>query len=142
MRLLEGARGVHDDVDLRNQPRAGVVHADGVDALDERRVDQAHVGDELLGLDGGRDADEQEELVECGAQPDGRDQAGEDDSAHGVDPPLELGTAHRGEDTEAVDQQVVAVVLPEDVDLGVLVLQRPAIAEEAELGGEGPRPRQ
>lgn len=137
VRLPQRLVRIHNDINLRNQPRPGVVHPHGVDLLDGRAVRAAHVCDELLGLDAGDNAHQQQELGERGAQPDGRDDQRDDDGAHGVDPPRELGTAHRGQDTEAVDEQVVAVVLPEDEDLRILVLEHPRVQEERELGEKG-----
>lgn len=133
----QGGLGVHDDVDLGDEARARVVDADGVDAEDGLgRVRQAHVRDELLGLDAGHDAHQQQELLHGGAQPDAADQHRQDDGAHGVEPPHQLRSAHRRQHPEPVDQQVVAVVLPQDVHLAVVVLDAPAVQEEAELGAE------
>ena len=113
-----------------------MVNPDCVDPLDERGVNEADIRDKLLYFNCGSDTDKEEELVECGVEPDDRDQAGENDSAHGIDPPLQLGTADGCKDTEAIDQQVIPVILPKNVDLGVLALQCPAIEEEEEFGGE------
>ncbi len=130
VRLPQRALGVHHHVDLDHQARAAVPGAHGVDGDDVRRVGHADVGDELLGLGVGGDADEELELAVGGAEPEDGDEQGEDDGAHGVDPPAELGSADAGEDAEAVDHQVVAVVFPQDADLRVLVAQRPAVEEQ------------
>lgn len=137
MRVAERRIRVHDHVDLGDQPGARVVDADGVDALDGGRVRQADVRDELLHLDAGRDAHEELELLEGRVGPDADDEEGQDDGAQRIDPPGEFGAADRRQDTEAVDQEIVAVVLPQDVDLAVLVLDAPAIQEQDELGAEG-----
>ncbi|GAB1200234.1 hypothetical protein APSETT444_009604 [Aspergillus pseudonomiae] len=42
-----------------------------------------------------------------------------------------------GGDTEPVNEKVVAVIFPEDADLGDLVAQREAVDKEGELGAEG-----
>lgn len=133
----QGGVGVHDDVDLGDEAGAGMVAPHRVDAADQVAVGDADVRDEALHLDRGDDADEQHELLERGAQPDARDEHRQDDGAHGVDPPRQLGPADRRQDTEAVDEQVVAVVLPQNVHLAVLVLDAPAVEEEGELGQEG-----
>lgn len=98
----------------------------------------ADVGDPLLHRGVGGDADEQLELAVGGVQPEAGDDEGEDDGAHGVDPPFEFAAADGGEQAEAVDEEVVAVVLPQDADLRVGVSQGPAVAEEEEFreGGE------
>lgn len=72
-----------------------------------------------------------------GMQPEDADKHRKDNSAHGVDPPAQFTAADGGEDTEAVDEEVVAVVFPEDSDLGDLVAEGPAIQEEGEFRAEG-----
>ncbi len=129
--------GVHDDVDLDDDAGAGMVGAHGVEGEDLGRVRHGDVRDPLLQLRVGRDADEQLELRVRGAQPEGGDEDREHDGAHGVDPPPEVAPAHGHEDAEAVDEQVVAVVFPQDVHLRVGALERPAVAEQGELRAEG-----
>lgn len=129
--------GVHDHVHLDDDARAGVVRAHGVEGEDLRRVRHGDVRDPLLQLRVRRHADEQLELLVRRAQPEGGDEDGEDDGAHGVDPPADVAAADGHEDADAVDEHVVAVVFPQDVHLRVGALQRPAVAEQRELGAEG-----
>ncbi|OSS48738.1 hypothetical protein B5807_06873 [Epicoccum nigrum] len=129
--------GVHDDVDLDDEAGARVVGAHRVDLADGGGVGHGDVGDVLQHGRVGGDADQQLELGVGGAAPQEDDEDGEQHGAHGVDPPLELCAADAGENAEAVDEEVVAVVLPQDAHLAVLVAQRPAVQEEAELCGEG-----
>ena len=70
------------------------------------------VGDELEDIAVGRDADQELELIVGGVQPEAGDEDGKNDGTHGIDPPLELASADGGHDTEAVDEEIVAVVLP------------------------------
>ena len=70
-------------------------------------------------------------------EPEGGDEAGEGEGAGGVDPPAQFGAQDAGEDAEAVDEEVVAVVEPEDADLRVVVAEGEAVEEEEEFGGEG-----
>lgn len=79
------------------------------------------IGDPLLQLRIRRHANQEHELSVRGPQPEGGDEAGEDDGAHGVDPPVEMTARERGEDTDAVDEHIVAVVFPEDADLRVRI---------------------
>lgn len=82
-------------------------------------------------------ADEHVEFFGGCPQPEAGNEDGEDDGAHGIDPPSQFATAERGENTEAVDGEVVSVVLPEDLDLGVLMSYAVAVEEEAEFRAEG-----
>jgi len=125
--ISQGRVRVHDDVDFGDQSRARVITSDGVDAQDFRGVGQADVRNQLLDLNRGRDAHEEEEFAERGVKPDGRDEDRDEDGAHGIDPPFQLRSAHGSQDTEAVDHQVISVILPEDIDLRVLILQSPAV---------------
>ena len=92
-------------------------------------MSNADVSDPLLNLRVGCHADEELEFAVCGAQPQVRNEAGEHDSAHRVDPPAQAGAADRSEQTEAVDEKVVAMIFPQDADLRVYIPERPAIAE-------------
>lgn len=97
-----------------------MVRPHGVDAGDELRVvRKADVCDPLLEAGARGDANEEEELAVGGAQPETGNQDGEEDGADGVDPPIDKGAAEGGEEAEGVDDDVVAVVFPEDADLGV-----------------------
>lgn len=105
--------GVHDHVHLDDDPRPAVVRAHGVELADHvRGVRHADVGDPLLQRGVGRDADEELELGVGGAEPDGGDEDREEDGAHGVNPPAHEGAAAGGQDADAVDDHVVAVVGP------------------------------
>lgn len=86
-------------------------------------------------------ADEELELGVSGARPEEGDDGGEDDGAHWVDPPLQFAAEDAGHETEAVNEEVVPMVFPENADLGVLVPQGPAVEEEAEFRGESYRNR-
>lgn len=82
-------------------------------------------------------ADEQLELGVGRPQPEPDDERGQQQRGHGVDPPAHFGAEHGAGQTGPVDEQVVAVVLPQDADLAVRVAQRVAVEEEAEFGCEG-----
>lgn len=99
----------------------------GVDLPNFLRVCHGDVRDELLCLSVGGDADKQLELRVCCVQPQTGDQDGKDNRASRIDPPHELGAADGGEHTKAVDEKVVAVVFPQNSDLGVLVAQSPTV---------------
>ena len=115
-------------------PGTYVVDTDGVNGADVfRGVSHGDVSNELLHVDRRGDADEEQELAKGSVQPDTRDDDGQDSGTHGIDPPTQLGTADRRQNTEAIDEQVVAVILPQNVDLRVLILESPAVQEEAQL---------
>ena len=84
-----------------------------------------------------RDADQELKFGVGSSTPQEDDEDREYHGAHGVDPPFQLAAADTGQDTEAVDEQVVSMVLPQDADLTVLVAQRPAVQEQAEFCGKG-----
>lgn len=87
-------------------------------------------------MDISSDTDEALELAVGSIKPETSDKNREDNGAHRVDPPAEFTTADRSQDTEAVDKEVIPVILPEDTNLGD-VAQSEAIEEEGELGAEG-----
>jgi len=64
------------------------------------------------------------------AKPEAGDQHREDDGAHWIDPPPDFGAEDGSHQTDAVDEQIIAVVFPQDPDLAIGVAQRPAVAEE------------
>ncbi len=108
-----------------------MIRPHGVDPYDELRVvRKADIRDPLLEAGACGDADEEEKLTVGGAQPQAGDEAGEKDGADGVDPPIEEGAAEGGEETKGIDDDVVAVVLPENADLRVGVPQAPAVEKE------------
>jgi len=131
MRISQRGGRIHDNVDFGNQSWARMVDSDRIDSFDRRRVSQANVGDELLSLDGSCNSDKKHKLAEGGVEPDGGDDAGENNGSHRVNPPLELRSTNRGEDTEAIDEKIISVVLPENVNLGVFIFESPAVNEQA-----------
>lgn len=128
---------IHDNVHLGDQTGARVVHANGVDLLDGGAVRAAHVRNELLDLHASDHTDKQQEFGKGGAQPDGAHNQGDEDSTHGIDPPSELRTTDGSQDTETVDEQIVAMILPENEDLRVFVLEHPGVEEQRQFGAEG-----
>ena len=124
---LEGHILVHHHVDLSNEPWSRVIHPNRINLLYVRAVCDGYIRDELLYLRVGRHTNQQQELLRRGSQPNDIDECGEDDSPHRINPPSELRAAYGGENTEAVDKQIVAVVLLQDIDLAVLILECPAI---------------
>lgn len=136
VRLHERRVGVHDDIHLGDEPRARVVRTHRIDLEDGRRVREAHIRDELLDLHARRHTHEEQELGKGRPQPDGRDDDAQEDGTCRVEPPHQLGTADGRQETEAVDEQVVAVVLPENADLAVPVLDGPRVQKQRELCGE------
>ena len=55
-------------------------------------------------------------------------------STSGIQPPFELRSSSRSQNSEAVNQEIVPVILPKDLDLSALILDSPAEEEERELG--------
>lgn len=96
-----------------------------------------NIGDVLEHVRVSRHADEELELAVRGPAPQEDDEDRQHHSTHRVDPPLELRTTDTRQDTKAVDEEIVPVVLPQNADLAVLVTDRPAVQEQAELGREG-----
>lgn len=94
------------------------------------------ISDPLLHLDVCGHANQKLELGICGSQPKRRDQASEDDRAHRINPPLQLASTYRRQESEAVDDDIVAMIFPEDMDLRVDVAKRPAIEKEGQLSDE------
>ena len=72
----------------------------------------ADIRDPLLHLRVRRHANQELELGVRSMEPEYRDGEGEDDGAHRINPPFEFGAADGGEKTEAIDEEVVAVVFP------------------------------
>ena len=95
------------------------------------------VGDPLLHLRVGRDPYEELKLAVGGGEPEVGDQDGEHDGAHGVNPPFQFAAAHGGEQTEAVDEEIVAVIFPEDADLRVDITEGPAVGEQGQFCSSG-----
>lgn len=94
------------------------------------------ISDQLLHLRISRNTNQQLKLAVCRVQPETADQYRQDDRAHGIDPPVQLTATDGGKQTKAVDEQVVAVVLPQDTDLRDVVAQRPAVQKQNEFGAE------
>ena len=114
MRGTQRFTRLHHNINLNQQSRPRRISPDGINRCDHRRMRHRDIRDQLLHLGIRSYPDEQLELVVCCVQPQASDETGQDDSAHWVDPPAELAAADRGEDTEAVDDEVVAVVFPKD----------------------------
>ena len=113
MALAHAAVLVHHDIDLDHHPGPAVIGAHGIDALDHFSVVcEADIRDPLLQAGRGGDANQEEELVVCGAQPQGGDEQGEEDGPRGINPPGDIGAEDAGEEPDAVDDRVVAVVFP------------------------------
>lgn len=91
----------------------------------------------LQELGRGRDADKELELGIGGAEPEERDEEREDDGAGGIDVPDDLTAEHAGHDAKAVDEEIVAVIFPQNPNLRVLLSQRPAVQKEGQLCCEG-----
>lgn len=95
------------------------------------------ISNQLLHFSIGGDTNQKLKLVIGSIEPETADQDGENDSAHGINPPAQLTSTDRGQDTEPVNEEVIAVIFPEDADLGDLVAQGEAVDKEGELGAEG-----
>ena len=111
-----------------------MVGANGVNGNDGGRMRHGDVGNPLLHTRVRRYTNKELEFRVGGREPKVCDQAREHDSAHWIDPPLELTPTDRSEETKAVDKKVIAVILPEDAYLRIDVTQCPAVAEEREFG--------
>jgi hypothetical protein len=74
-------------------------------------------------------------------QPQNTNQCGQKDSTHWVNPPAQLTATNGGQDTKAVDEKVVAVILPQNANLGDLIPQSPAVQEQGKFCGKGNRNR-
>jgi hypothetical protein len=61
------------------------------------------------------------------------DTRGDQDAANGVQPPLQSAATSRHEDTEAVDEDVIAVILPQDMYLARLGAKGMTIQKEHNL---------
>lgn len=107
---------------LATKFRYGQHELDRLDAL-------TNIGDVLQHAGVCSHADQELELRICCAKPQERDQHRKDNCAHWIDPPPDLGAKDRGHETNAVDEEIVAVVFPQDANLAVRVAQRPTIAE-------------
>lgn len=128
---------VHDDIDFDDQPWARMPGADSIDLLDAFTVCHADIGDELLSFSVGGNANEELEFRVCSSQPEASDEDGEDNGTSRVKPPSQLGTADRGQNTKPVDEKIIAMILPQNADLGILVAQSPTVEEEGEFGAKG-----
>jgi len=137
VRHLQRDIRIKHNIDLDRQPGPTVPGAHRVDLLDQRVVMHSDIRQMLQCFRVCTLADQHVEFGCCGAQPKAGYQDAEDYGAHRVDPPAQFATAYGGEDAEAVDGEVVAVVLPEDLHLRILVADAVAVQEEAELGAEG-----
>ena len=89
-----------------------MIRADGIDLANQRRVRHGDIRDPLLHLRVGRHADQELEFAVGGMEPESGDEEREDDGAEGIDPPFQFRAADGGEQTEAVDEEVIAVIFP------------------------------
>ena len=89
----------------------------GVEGFDERRVRHGDIGDVLQEAGIGRDTNQELELGVRGPEPQERDQNGQDDGAHWIDPPAQLASQHARQETKAVDEEVIAMVFPQNSNL-------------------------
>jgi hypothetical protein len=58
------------------------------------------------------------------------------DRTHGVEPPAQLAAARGHEQAERVNEQVVPVVLPQNLDLARRLAEGVAVPEQCELDAE------
>lgn len=79
------------------------------------------IGNELLHLGIGSHADQQLKLAVGRVEPESTNQYRQENGTHRIDPPTDLGTEHGGQQTEAVDKQVITVVLPKNANLRDLI---------------------
>lgn len=84
-----------------------------------------------------RDSNQEVKLPTSSLDPQSKNQHTEDDGARRVQPPLEVTPAHTGQDTEAIDHQIITMILPQNPHLGIRLLQTPAPQEEDKLGRKG-----
>ena len=79
--------GIHHHIHLHHEPWTRVPCTYGVDLPYLFGMRHRDIRDELLRLGVGCDADQKLEFAVSGVQPQAGDENGEDDGAHGVDPP-------------------------------------------------------
>ena len=127
VRVFEGHILVHDNINFYDASRTRVPSSYGVERFDQRRVCHRDICYMLQEARIRRNPDEELEFGICRAEPEESDEAGEDDGTHGINPPPEFATQHAGHEAEAVDDEVVAVILPQDANLTVLVTECPAV---------------
>lgn len=139
MSLAQAVLGRHDNVHLDDHLFSPVVGVAGVHLQDQVGMSERQE-DDLLHQAGRRSyAAELEELGPDRADPGGNDDQRDEHGARRVDPPLELGAGGRGEDGEAVLEAVVAVVLPQHLQLGAVLTKGEAVDGQEELDAEAAR---
>lgn len=79
------------------------------------------VGDELEVARVGTDANEQLEFLDGGREPQPSNNETKHDGASRINGPVDAATQDTGGKTSAVDDDIVAVIFPEDAHLAVLV---------------------
>ena len=84
-----------------------------------------------------RYANQQLELVIRSSKPEANDKGRQNQSGHRIDPPAKFSAENSTSQTGSVDEEIVAVVFPEDADLAVCVAESVAVQEEAEFRCEG-----
>ncbi|KAI3479962.1 hypothetical protein L1887_57949 [Cichorium endivia] len=128
---------MHDNVDLHNVARAGAVGTHTLDRLDLVAEQRRIVRDQLQKVGRRSTARQRLELAKRGARPGDNDGHRDDERTRRVDPPGNRRTRRGGEDTKAVDEQVVAVVLIEHLDLRRVLAQSIAVDRQDRLGDKG-----
>ena len=106
--------------------------------MSNKRKGKKHtdIRDELLHLRISSDTDQQLELAVGRVQPQNADKNRENNSTHRINPPAQLTATDGSENTESVNEQVIAVIFPEDANLRDLITESPAVKEESELCSE------
>lgn len=84
-----------------------------------------------------RNTNEQLEFRISCSQPQADDERRQEHGCHGIDPPPDFRTEDSACETGSVDEEIVAVVFPENANLAVCVAQSIAIQKQAEFGREG-----
>jgi hypothetical protein len=82
-----------------------------------RKKQLTDVSDQLLHFRVGSDSYQQLELRIRSPTPQKCNQARQNDGAHWIDPPSQLASTHRRQNTKTIDKKVVSMVLPQDSDL-------------------------
>lgn len=136
VRLPQRRARVHDDVNFDVVVRSAMICAHGIHFLDLVAERHRVVHEQLDKVAGRRLAGEQLELGVDGVSPSEHDTEGDEDTTHGVKPPRPSATPSGHEETEPVHEDIVAVVLPEHMDLTGLRPDRAAIEEEQQLHAE------
>jgi len=120
---------VHDNVDFDDETWTGVPGTHRVERQDARIMRHGDVGDMLQEGRVRGHTNEQLKFLVGSSCPEEGDKHREDDGTHRIDPPSNLASENASHQTKAVDKKVIPVILPENVNLTVLVPERPAVQE-------------